>query len=332
MNILCNRHMNMALILLLVFAIGGCEAPLDMSAVDGMKKKPLRRTDFYQAISVQGSNVVLVGRDGVLLSSNDHAHTWSRHHFDGFPSFIDITKCPNGSFAALDTTTGVWIGDKKGANWHKNNINTKETVQAITCDPDNKLWVVGSYSNIFNSDDMGKNWSNFSFKDDAILTGIQFLDDKHGVVVGEFGTFITTSDGGKKWSKGPPIPKEFYPEDMYFIDPNDGWVIGLGGTVLYTKDSGVSWQHQKTDTKLTLYGITVVDGNPYIAGREGILLKLQGDQWIKIKHDNHTRPNLRAISPIGKGGLIIGGEAGALMLLDEKLQEVENNDSSIPGA
>jgi len=312
--------------------LGGCEAPLDLEHVKLQQDKSIRRSDLFQAVSVQGEDVVVVGRDSALLSSNDRAHTWRRHEFQGFPSFVDVTSCPNGYFVALDTKAGVWTSPDKGANWQRYPIKTDETVQAITCAPDDHLWVVGSFTTIFQSQDLGKSWSSHSFDVDAILNGIQFFDAKQGIAVGEFGTFLTTNDGGKSWSRKLSIPDEFYPEAMYFTDPRHGWVVGLGGTVLYTGDGGHTWQSQDTGTKVTLYGISMVDKVPYITGREGILLKRQADRWQKVAHNNPARHFLRAISGLGDGHLIIAGEAGTLMLIDTRYGASSRPDDVIPGA
>ncbi len=306
------------LLLLILALVGACEAPLDLERLKTQESNPIRRSDLFQAVTVQGMNVVIVGRDSALLTSHDQARTWQRHEFPGFPSFIDITSCPNGEFVALDTEAGVWVSTDQGDDWRRHPIKTDETVQAITCGSDNRLWVVGSFTTILQSGDLGETWSSRSFDVDAILNGIQFFDDKQGIVVGEFGTFMTTSDGGKNWSRDLSIPNEFYPQDMYFVDPRHGWVVGLGGTVLYTRDGGHTWESQDTATKVSLYGIAMVGKEAFIIGREGVLLKRQGARWQKLTYGNPARLFLRAISSLGDGRLIVGGQAGALMLIDTR--------------
>ncbi len=320
------------LLLPILIVLGGCEAPLDIEQIAAKKADPMRRSDLYQAISVQGKDVVVVGRDSTLLHSRDGGQSWQRHEFSGFHSFIDVTSCPDGSFVALDTEAGVWISADRGSNWQRQPLKTDETVQAVTCSPDGRLWVVGSFTTIFQSPDLGKTWSSHSFDIDAILNGIQFFDDRQGVAVGEFGTFLTTKDGGENWSQDYSMPDEFYPEGMHFTDPKHGWVVGLGGMVLHTGDGGATWDKQSTGTQVTLYGICVINDIPYIVGREGLVMKRQGGTWKKVAHENPARLYLRAISGLGDGRLIVGGQAGALILIDTGDQTGITTDATAPGA
>ncbi len=126
---------------------------------------------------------------------------------EGWPSLIDIASCGDGRFAALATESQVYVSADDGATWQAHAISTEESPQAITCDPGNRLWVVGSFSTIMASSDGGANWEDHSIGEDTILTNIQFIDATHAVVFGEFGTSYRSTDAGATWSAGTVLPE-----------------------------------------------------------------------------------------------------------------------------
>ena len=97
--------------------------------------------------------LLVVGNHGLVLRSVDAGTTWSRQELPGWPSLIDIAACPNGQFAALATEGQVLVSADDGQTWTANQIQTEESPQGITCDPQNRLWVVGSFTTIIVSDD-----------------------------------------------------------------------------------------------------------------------------------------------------------------------------------
>ncbi len=290
----------------------GCEAPLDVSAVELREQDPIRRTDFFQDVQVSGDTVVVVGRGGVLLHSSDGGRQWQRQRMDGFPSFIDVTACPDGTFAALDTMAGVWISRDRALNWERRQIETEETMQAVACAPDNRLWVVGSFSTIGYSADLGRSWVISSLDEDAILNGIQFFGPEDVLVVGEFGTLLRSTDGGRSWNRDLRIPGEFYPQDVYFSDPEHGWVVGLAGSILHTEDGGRSWKQEPTGTRATLYGIHPVGGEIYVVGREGVILRRDGERWAQIDYGGKVRLYIVGLYPADENEFFVVGQAGYL--------------------
>ncbi|RME34678.1 MAG: glycosyl hydrolase [Gammaproteobacteria bacterium] len=299
-------------LLLAVSLLCGCEAPLDVSAVEMSKEDPVRRTDFFQDVQVSGDAVVVVGRGGVLLHSGDGGRQWQRQRLEGFPSFIDVTACPDGTFVALDTMAGVWIGTNGGANWERRQIDTEETMQAVGCGPDNRLWAVGSFTTIASSDDLGRNWQVRSLDEDAILNGIQIFDADNLLIVGEFGTLLRSSDGGQSWNRDAEIPGHFYPQDLYFSDREHGWVVGLAGSVLRTEDGGRSWKQERTGTRATLYGIHPVGSELYVVGREGVILRREGEQWTPVDYGGKVRLYIVGLYPADEHEFFVVGQNGYL--------------------
>lgn len=298
-------------ILLLV----GCEAPLRLEGVEKSQAKSIRRSDFFQAAATNGDAIVVVGNQGLIVVSDDGGQQWVRHKLLNWPGLIDLTACPNGTFAALAFEGALWVSADDGQSWDERPFESEEAMQAVVCDPANRLWIVGSFSTIVRSDDSGKTWNTVTEGEDAILTSIQFLDAQNAIVLGEFGTLLKSTDAGASWQPGEPLPDEFYPQEALFVDANNGWTIGLGGAVWNTTDGAQSWTLQPADTLTSLYGIEQVGEDFFIVGGEGLLLRLQEGRWLSLDHKKPVRLHLRAMLALGDDRLLIAGRAGALHVL-----------------
>ncbi len=295
--------------------LGACEAPLKMQGVEAQQSTSIRRSDMYQQAAGTATALVVVGNHGLVLRSTDNGQGWSRQELPGWPSLIDVTACPDGRFAALAAESQVLVSTDDGQTWVAQELQTEESPQGITCDPANRLWVVGSFSTIMVSADGGENWEDRSIGEDTIFTTIQFIDADNAVIFGEFGSNVRSIDGGATWTPGAPLPEAFYAQDAFFIDPKTGWVAGLAGLILATTDGGATWTLEKAPTPVPIYDFAQLGGDVYAVGGEGVLLRLQGDQWVRVAHGAPVRLLLRVLYPIGSDRLLIGGEAGALYVV-----------------
>ncbi|MCY4154507.1 MAG: YCF48-related protein [Gammaproteobacteria bacterium] len=295
--------------------LAACESPLVLDEVEQSLQSPIRRTDNFQALSVHESVVVAVGGGGVILVSADGGGGWQRRELPSWPSFIDVTHCDDGLFAALAFEGEVWLAEDQGASWHRSELATEEAPQAIQCDPGGMLWVVGSFSTISTSRDRGASWETSSLDEDVIFTDIQFFDERHAYIAGEFGSLLKTTDAGVNWEYLAPMPDEFYPQSMYFADPDHGWVAGLGGVALATEDGGRTWQTQSTGSLVTLYTLVKVGAQLFVTGGEGAIFRYGDGAWSPVDHGQPFRLYLRGIASLPDNRLIVGGPGGVLQIL-----------------
>lgn len=298
--------------LLQVLFFTACEAPLNLEGIQTQVDQPILRFDHYQAASSNGNSVVVVGSAGVVVTSIDNGETWSRQILSGNPPLIDVTACADGSYAILDFNRHIWVSTDNAKIWNKKPIDSSEVPQAISCDPNNQIWVVASFSTFLSSPDQGETWETQSLDEDLMLTSLQFMDETIAFASGEFGTILKSSDGGKTWDYMEPLPGEFYPQASYFKDAETGWVVGLRGKILHTSDGGNSWQIQPTDIDAPLYGIKASDSALFAVGDSGVVLEYVNGQWQQLTHDFPIRFYLRAILPLNDNAILMAGGAGAL--------------------
>lgn len=300
-----------AIVFIAFIALIGCTHRKEDSALAAKREMTVRRTDQFQAAATNQKKAVVVGGKIIVLldlQSNDR----SRITLAGSPALIDVTSCADGSFVALDFYRKVWIADSNATNWKYQNITGDWRPLALTCDSQNRIWVVGSFSTIASSADHGASWQTTDLKEDAMFNTVQFVDDKHGFITGEFGAVFRTTDGGATWQAENKIPSDFYPYTALFTSPADGYITGLTGVILTTKDAGKTWQKLENPSALPQFGLTKQGSDIYSVGMNGSLLKLQNQQWQAVKHGAEAAPYLRAVLPLGADRLLIAGASGAL--------------------
>lgn len=295
--------------------LAGCEAKLRLEAVEAARAEPIRRSDQFQAAVGDERHLVVVGAHGVVVSSADGGATWQRQDLAGWPSLLDIARCPDGSFVALAYERELWTAPADAGAWTRIPLASKETPQAITCDPQGRWWIVGSFSSIQSSSDHGKSWNTQTLDEDLFLTSIQFVSAEHAFATGEFGTVLRSTDGGASWERLPSLPEEFYPEDAWFADEQRGWVVGLQGGIYATTDGGTTWSRQVSDTLAPLYALGNVAGVPHAVGGEGVVLRLEQSQWRRVAYENPVHGFLRVILAARTDHMLIAGGSGALRVL-----------------
>ncbi len=310
-----NRHLRSTLVFALTTFLAGCEAPLNLEGVETEMSKAVHRTDQLLGVAVSQDQVVVVGSDGVVLTSPVSDLKWQRQQLSNNPNFVDIELCPDQSLIALSMERQLWISEDQGQHWRSSDIPTRESLTSVACGPDNSYWAAGSFSTLVSSHDKGASWNEQSLNEDAAISSVQFFDSQNLIATGEFGLLARSEDGGANWSLLDPIPNEFFPMTSYFSDPSTGWVAGLGGTILYTDDAGQSWQSQETPTDSPIYNFYARDGRLFAFGDHGTVLEQQHSLWRKLDTPN-IPVYLRDGKLLDKQHLLVSGGWGALFTVD----------------
>ncbi len=304
------------LLLLLPLALTGCEAALDLSAVERQHQQPTQRTDFYQAMAATERLLLIAGNDGVLLASRDQGASWQRQSLARGAAIIDLDACPDGSVIALGFDGQLWHGDAEGAHWRAHKLPTGEQMMTAACAPDGSWWAAGAYSTVLASADQGGAWEETSLEEDAMLTGLQFLDERRAVLTGEFGLVFTSEDGGASWNPAGALPDEFYPHAAHFRSLEEGWVGGLNGFIYYTADGGDSWERQETPSSAPIFNFVENAAGLFAVGDHSRVLRLSGERWEALPTPD-APVYLRAAALAGER-LIAAGGRGQLLALDAR--------------
>lgn len=176
-----------------------------------------------------------------------------------------------------------------------------------------RLVAVGQRGHIVFSDDAGGEWKQAEVPLASDLTAVHFPVPQKGWAVGHDGVVLHSGDGGHRWVKqldgvqAAALALAYYREraqggdadmermlqeaqrlqaegadkpflDVWFENERIGYVIGAFNLMLGTTDGGQTWApwlHRIDNPRgLHLYGIRGAGPDLYIAGEQGLLLRL----------------------------------------------------------
>ncbi|MEJ5989895.1 YCF48-related protein [Ramlibacter sp. PS3R-8] len=143
-----------------------------------------------------------------------------------------------------------------------------------------RIVAVGQRGHILWSDNAGQDWQQASVPASSDLVAVHFPTPAKGWAVGHDGVVLHTADAGKSWTRqrdGRPDAADVPLLDVWFRDDRHGYAVGAFGTLLETRDGGASWgatQLADNPKKLHLYAVRPVGDDLWIAGEQGLLLKM----------------------------------------------------------
>src|SRR5262249_19097658 len=142
-----------------------------------------------------------------------------------------------------------------------------------------RVVAVGQRGHVMYSDDAGASWKQANVPVSSDLVAVTFPTPTHGWAVGHDGVILHSADAGATWTrqlKGQSPDNPFL--DVWFSDEKTGFVVGAFNLILQTTDGGASWQPwlDRTDNPKTLhlYAIREAAGQVYVAGEQGLLMRL----------------------------------------------------------
>jgi photosystem II stability/assembly factor-like uncharacterized protein len=170
-----------------------------------------------------------------------------------------------------------------------------------------RVVAVGQRGHVLWSDDHGQRWQQAAVPVTSDLVAVTFPTPSHGWAVGHDGVVLASSDQGRTWQRqldgralGDVLVRHYTQLgdakwlaeaqrfaaqgaenpllDVWFDDARSGIVVGAFGLALRTTDGGATWEpllHMTDNPKaLHLYAVRRVGADLYIAGEQGLLLKL----------------------------------------------------------
>lgn len=173
-----------------------------------------------------------------------------------------------------------------------------------------RLVAVGQRGHVLFSDDAGKRWQQAEVPASSDLVAVCFPTPQQGYACGHDGIVLGSQDAGKTWQRlldgrsAGSLMAAYYQRqaaprqdaaakeaerfaaqgaenswlDCWFADEKTGFVVGAFGQVLHTADGGTTWTpwlHAIDNPKgLHLYAVRGIGSDVWIAGEQGLLLKL----------------------------------------------------------
>jgi photosystem II stability/assembly factor-like uncharacterized protein len=271
---------------------------------------PIDDRNLYFAVSVLPSQIVLVGRSGVIFQTTDEGMTWTRPDSGTRVALTAVSFAAQAGIAVGEAGT-ILRSDDGGLNWTAQFSGTTGSLGAVSVVDADTAIAVGEGGIILRTDDGGITWTSQKSGTALTLNGVSFTDSDTGTVVGEAGTILRTDDGGVTW---PPQESgtTLTLNGVSFSDADTGSAVGEAGTILRTGDGGATWIPQFSGTVSQLINVTFVDANTGWVVVENVQFILRtidgGEHWTP----QHIDRSVEAVSFADPNTGTVVGNAGFL--------------------
>ncbi len=182
---------------------------------------------------------------------------------------------------------------------------------------ENEGYIVGAYGIFLKTTNGGETWEGIGRRlenpDKLHLNQITSSDDGTLFIAGEAGMAFRSGDDGETWER-MDIPYDGSLFGVLTLGDNKVAVHGLRGNVLYSTDNGDTWNQLDTQSSTTYIGSTLANGNVYLVGASGAVLKGDPNSTDFEKRFHPARNSLAGIIPLEGGELLIVGTGGAIKL------------------
>lgn len=177
----------------------------------------------------------------------------------------------------------VVYSDDDGKSWRQAEVPVSSDLVAVSFPTATDGWAVGHDGVVLHSKDGGQSWTT------------QLDGRRLGQVMFEYYSRSATAltDDPKRAALLVEEARRFQAQgaenpflDVWFRDANNGYIVGAFGLVFRTADGGATWEpltHAVENPKAQhLYAVRGIGADVYVAGEQGLLLKLaQGDTTFR---------------------------------------------------
>jgi photosystem II stability/assembly factor-like uncharacterized protein len=168
----------------------------------------------------------------------------------------------------------VLLSDDQGKTWRQASVPACSDLVAVAFATPQQGWAVGHDGIVLRSTDAGANWTRML---DGRSAGALMLDHyrrEAATAADPKQATALVQEAERFAAQGAENP--FL--DIAFENAATGYLVGAFGLIFRTTDGGASWQpllHAADNPKaLHLYAVRAVGGEVYVAGEQGLLLKL----------------------------------------------------------
>jgi photosystem II stability/assembly factor-like uncharacterized protein len=168
----------------------------------------------------------------------------------------------------------VLLSDDQGKSWRQAEVPVSSDLVAVAFPGADQGWAVGHDGVVLRSTDAGGTWTR-------VLDGRQagaLMVEHYKREAANAGDATRAAAALKEAERFAAQGAENPFLDIAFENANTGYLVGAFGLILRTTNGGASWQpllHATDNPKaLHLYAVRSIGGETYIAGEQGLLLKL----------------------------------------------------------
>lgn len=281
--------------------------PLDVAALPNLIAT---RTMLVGGARIPGGRLVVVGRRGLILTSDDGGASWLQSRV---PVSTDLLA------VSFPTTKQGWAVGHAGVVLHTGDggLTWERQIDGRTL-PD--LLIAHSKAAAAAGDESAQRDLKEAqrFKEDGPgrpLLDVHFTDILHGMVVGAYNLALRTEDGGRTWTPISNLIENPEGMHLYGLADIDGtlWIAGEQGLVLKQNLLTGRFMRMPTPYAGTFFGVVGNANDIVVYGLRGHALRSGdgGTTWVELH--SGTRSNLTSGAMLADGRLVISTLAGELL-------------------
>lgn len=192
-------------------------------------------------------------------------------------ALINGLAVAGGRLVAVGQRGHVLLSDDEGKTWRQAEVPASSDLVAVTFPTPTEGWAVGHDGIVLHTKDAGATWTRAL---DGRQVGALMVDyyKREAANLGDEKRAAALLQESERFAaQGAENP--FL--DIAFENPSTGYLIGAFGLIFRTTDGGATWQpmlHAAENPRaLHLYAVRTIGGEVYIAGEQGLFLKLDRD-------------------------------------------------------
>ncbi|HEY6609511.1 MAG TPA: YCF48-related protein [Pseudomonas sp.] len=167
----------------------------------------------------------------------------------------------------------ILYSDNGGKDWQQASVPVSADLNAVHFPTPKQGWAVGNDGVVLHSSDGGASWVKQ-------LDGRQIGER----VLAHYQALASAEPASEQWARFVAEGERLVDEgadkpflDVWFADEQRGYAVGVFNLILRTADGGQTWVPMQDSTDnpqgFHLNSISAVDGELYLAGEQGLLLK-----------------------------------------------------------
>lgn len=183
---------------------------------------------WHGAVSRKTGVIVLAGKDGTIVRSEDGGRTWSAIYTMLEGNFYGVYAAADGTFFAVGEKGRIMRSIDGGQHWQTMRTTTASTLRRMVTDPKTGvLLAFGQDGVILRSEDDGLHWISVpnpateELREALIEPGSDSL-----LIIGRKGAILRSIDGGKTWEALPSHTTQHFRSAG--INPATGTLIAVG--------------------------------------------------------------------------------------------------------
>ncbi|MCP4168938.1 MAG: DNRLRE domain-containing protein [Chloroflexi bacterium] len=245
------------------------------------------RSDGYDIDSPDGTNIWIVGYQGLILNSADSGVSWHAQTSGAIESLYAINMFNNSLGLAVGTWGRVVRTFDGGNTWTPVSNNTTEHLNDVVWVDATTAIAVGDAGTMLRSIDAGKSWVSVGGITKRNLYSVDFAaGTQSGWAVGQSRTILHTIDGGRSWqAQTPPSIPEW--TGIYSVSVVSATEAHAGGRAIsmYTYDAGTTW---RLDYHNVNTAITDVD---FVSSERGLASTSDENKIMRYGQTISSRPH-----------------------------------------